>query len=480
MFFFAKKVDFFRKKFVVSKKILSLRNYLPKKRKKMKSILLFIFSLLASALIAQPTTLDMKQRYYMKGEKNIIQLKGGCNPLMATKDEEGNYFYVGSAIFDGQVNGLIGTYINGEDISYKRDDVSKIYDCFAQDGYYYYAGNSVVSQISITDNKVQKNKSNKDGIGYQRLVPCGDEVLVSGVDKMKSPMTPAYHRLSLEGFNGDPYTMPEMKNGYFPDNDGYKLKNDMIAANDKLALWAYITKNDYSDYSTAALGLFAILSQDGGGGDRIDVKAAVDRYVSNFKPYTRYENIVYEEFYKVQWALSGIHPKEDGTFLITVSFIHWTTTASGKAGYQKGILGVEYDPNGGSALDNTWVVFPWEVREATSMQEKLEINPYYTHYVGENDIAVFDQETGNLFAINSDLDACKSSDELGTCGKKTKELQKWLVNERFIRTLDLDGGYFLNFVGSNTAHESGKKKSIHLICSQKRGSQLQTVDLDFK
>ena len=125
------------------------------------------------------------------------------------------------------------------------------------------------------------------------------------------------------------------------------------------------------------------------------------------------------------------------------------------------------------------MVFPWEVKEASSVQEKLEINPYYTHYIGENDIAVFDQETGHLFAINSDLDACKSSDELGTCGKKSEELQKWLIVNRLIARVE-GYDYFLNFVGSNTNHQKGERKSIHLICSQKGGSQLQTVNLDLK
>jgi len=448
----------------------------------MKSIVLLICSVIATTLFAQPTTLDMKERYYMKGEKSEISLKGGANLYNATVDKDGNYFYVGAAITQGEGRKAIFgklTVATSRDESYSYSDYT-MYDCFMLDEKLLAVANNKLSVVPIDATNNSKTYGAPSSIGYQRVIAVGDYIIVFGVDKKSSALMPfvmVYENNTIEQLGGMAIDGAE---GYYPVNDYTKIKNDMVATNNVYSLWGYVTQNSFSDVNSALIGVAGFNSDKQTGYiDKIDVKNLLTNFVSDFRPYTSYENKAYEQVNKVQWAISGIHPKEDGTFLITASFIHWTTTASGKAGYQKGILGVEYDATKSNSITDTWVVFPWAVKEASNMQEKLEINPYYTHYIGGNDIAVFDQETGHLFAINSDLDACKSSDELGTCGAKSKELQKWLINNRLIARME-GYDYFLNFVGSNTAHQEGERKSIHLICSQNGGSQLQTVNLDLK
>jgi len=452
----------------------------------MKSIVLLICSVIATTLFAQPTTLDMKERYYMKGEvSEVVRKNGGGNTKMATQDEEGNIYYVGSGLVNEVKKGDYGkSTAQGDDQSYSLNQQNTIYDCLLVDGSLIIVSNPFFAKIETNAMGVGMKKIDdiktisSTTAGYQRAVynSATGNVIVFGGNKEETLTRAGYSIVEAESFESKESSVIRRSYPYFPVNDGEKLKNDMAAVNSQnIAIFIYNTQDSYSDYSNASIGLLGVVDKvdSEAGKDKIDVKAILENFVSDFRPYTSYENKAYEQVNKVQWAISGIHPKEDGTFLITASFIHWTTTASGKAGYQKGILGVVYQPTSKAPISEQWVVFPWAVKETTNMQEKMEIKPYYTSYIGGNDIAVFDQETGHLFAINSDLDACKSTDELGTCQAKSKELQKWLIVNRLIARIE-PTGYSLGFAHPNTAPANGERKAITLV-QNVNGSEFKVI-----
>ena len=132
-------------------------------------------------------------------------------------------------------------------------------------------------------------------------------------------------------------------------------------------------------------------------------------------------------------------------------------------------MGVEYDINQDNSITDTWVVFPWKATDKWTNHESHEIKPYHTAYLGQNDIAVFDQQTGFLFAINSDLDAQKSNEGSSTWIEKSEALQDQLINNRVIAKID-PAGYSLGFAHPNTTPENGQRKNITLVQYQKQGN----------
>ena len=460
------------------KKRVSLQNYLTKnKTEKMKSIVLLICSVIATTLFAQPTRLEMKDRYYMKGEVSAITMEGSGNAKTVAEDIHGNFVFGGKALMGGKDYATDWTkkynVQTGESSAETANKTNSINDCIAlPDGKVACVANPFLNFSDVQNGEATTTNIPSSIVGFERLVynPVAEHFVLFGVNKTNDLWRPNVNKYQIGGGYIESPFPKALLFGYNSFEDYHKNSFATIN-NQNFAIWAYEADNKEVD-QTALIGLVGY-KEGRGGADKIDVKEILNTFVSDFKPYTRYENTVYEEFYKVQWAISGIHSKEDGSFFVTVSFIHWTTTSSGKAGYQKGILGVEYVPSAKPAITNTWVVFPWEVKEATSVQPKLEIKPYYTSYIGGNDIAVFDQETGHLFAINSDLDACKSTDELGTCQAKSKELQKWLIVNRLIARIE-PTGYSLGFAHPNTAPANGERKAITLV-QNVNGSEFKVI-----
>jgi len=448
----------------------------------MKSIVLLICSVIATTLFAQPTTLDMKQRYYMKGEVSTISMEGSGNAKTAAEDVNGNFVFGGKALMgeNKYATDWIKKYniATGESQASTSGKTNAVNDCVTlPDGKIACVANPFLSVGYAEDvQKTWEINSPSNGSGFERIVcnETAEKLVIFGINKGSDLWRPEIKTTSYssdENFTSSP--CPKALLYGMNSVEDYHKNSFATMSNEQLAVWVYEAKNNPTD-QTAVIGLVGY--KEGSTKyvwDKIDVLSLLGEFVTDFKPFTFYENKAYEQIEKVQWAISGVHPKEDGTFLITASFIHWTTTSSGNAGYQKGIFGVEYDINQDNSVTGTWVAFPWAAKETTSMQEKMEIKPYYTSYIGENDIAVFDQETGHLFAINSDLDACKSTNELGTCGAKSKELQRWLINNRVIAKVE-PTGYSLGFAHPNTAPANGERKAITLV-QNVNGSEFKII-----
>jgi hypothetical protein len=439
----------------------------------MRQIILLMCLAMATAIFAQ-SGYDMKRKYFQKGENTKITIDGSGNPKTAAEDINGNFVFGGKAQFgdkkyptDWIERYNITTNLGGGSTSYKENAVN---DCIPlPNGEVICVSNPEMGRVNVNSGIPPTSYSDNDITGFERAVysPTTETVIIFGIDKDTDIWRPelTIHNTGTDGFK----TMSCRKALLFGYNsfEDYHKNSFATINKDDYGVWVYEAKNKQSD-QTAIIGLVGYKEGESAYfWDEINVQKYINEFVSDFRPFTMYESKSFEEIYNVQWAISGIHPKEDGNFLITISFKHWTQTNMGKAGYQTGILGIECDINQSNIVTDTWVAFPWAVREASSNEEIFEIRPYFTAYLGENDVAVYDQERGYLFAINSELDGQKTEESSSKKANKSRELQDWLLSQRVIAQIPSAtypiNGYCIGFAHPNTTPEAGQKKAITLV-----------------